>query len=224
MQLRDTGVILDQNLKINGKIILKIHHALKVIVEIVFTINNHIINLKSSFLPLLKQFKLFFFGWIFFPFFFSFFQFCYEIEEFQRIVDQSNSDSASKSYKKLKFCCKIRSLSITHSILSKSIQFTTSTTVQMTEKYRFFSTFFLLVFLLFYERLLISDRDWGSKWNEIWIHSNKFWKNNFLLYLKVVSWTESWALFKYVVRTVIHCTYQKFQINLLRCLLIGEIL
>tara|TARA_B110000208_G_C11614603_1_gene374888 strand:- start:491 stop:766 length:276 start_codon:yes stop_codon:yes gene_type:complete len=62
LQLRDTGVILDQNLKINGKIILKIHHALKVIVEIVFTINNHIINLKSSFLPLLKQFKLFFFG------------------------------------------------------------------------------------------------------------------------------------------------------------------
>ena len=161
---------------------------------------------------------------VFFLFFFSFFQFCYEIEEFQRIVDQSNSDSASKSYKKPKFCCKIRKLSITHSILSKSIQFTTSNTVQMTEKDRFFSTFFLLVFLLFIERLLISDRYWGSKWNEIWMYSNKFWKNNSLLYLTVFSWTKLWALSKYIVRTVIHCTYQKLQINWLRCLLIREIL
>ena len=129
-----------------------------------------------------------------------------------------------KVIKNQNFVVKFGNYLITHSILSKSIQFTTSNTVQMTEKDRFFSTFFLLVFLLFYERLLISDRDWGSKWNEIWIHSNKFWKNNFLLYLKVVSWTESWALFKYVVRTVIHCTYQKLQINWLRCLLIREIL
>ena len=128
-----------------------------------------------------------------------------------------------KVIKNQNFVVKFGNYLITHSILSKSIQFTTSNTVQMTEKDRFFSTFFLLVFLLFIERLLISDRYWGSKWNEIWMYSNKFWKNNSLLYLTVFSWTKLWALFKYIVRTVIHCctyvyTYQKLQINWLRCL------
>jgi len=59
-----------------------------------------------------------------------------------------------KVIKNQNFVVKFGNYLITHSILSKSIQFTTSNTVQMTEKDRFFSTFFLLVFLLFIERLL----------------------------------------------------------------------